>query len=477
MDVYREVLDTPIGLAYDVVVAGGGAAGFAAALNAARNGARTVLIEREFMLGGTMTAGLMAKIAIEPYMTGIPTEFMMRLGQRRMAIPYSGFPAPWPPSEMTEVPVDPEACKLLAEEMLTEAGVRVLYGTQVAGVMQDEGRLQGVVVENKSGRSVIPGKVFIDATGDGDLCARAGAAFEFGMAGNGRCSAANMLSRVAGVDLARTIDYLEAHPGELTRKKRRGTEGDDITPALLRDYALSDQPQFVSIGNFDETVARLLADPAVSEWEKNMLRLRNGIAFMNTPVRGQVLLNVGRVTGADPLDALSLSDAVIESRRQNWYAYQFLRENIPGFENAALIETGAMLGVRESRRVVCDYQHTLEDFKARVRFEDAILRNNDSVEFHNPDGSGIIFELYDPGEYEEISYRSILVKEWENLLVAGRCWSADQMALSANRSIGFCMGMGQAAGMAAALAVRDGVMLRQIDVKELQRAVYPLKEG
>ena len=114
MEAYREVLDTPVAEGYDVIVAGGGSAGFGAAVNAARGGARTLLIEREYMIGGIMTAGLMAKIAIEPFMTGIPTEFLMRLGKEKMAIPYESFPAPWPPSEMVEVPVDAETCKLVA---------------------------------------------------------------------------------------------------------------------------------------------------------------------------------------------------------------------------------------------------------------------------------------------------------------------------------------------------------------------------
>ena len=477
MNYYQENLRTPVVEKTDVIVAGGGSAGFAAALNAARSGANTVLIEREYMIGGIMTAGLMAKVAIEPYMTGIPTEFIMRLGALKMAIPYGGFPKPWPPSEMTEVPVDPEACKFVAEEMLQEAGVRVLYGTQVVGTVRNGKMLESIIVENKSGRSVMPARIFIDATGDGDLCVQAGAEYEYGMGGDPRkCSASNMLCMLANVDFAKVIDYVEAHPGELTRKKRRGIDGDEITPELLREYALGAMPQFISIGNFGETVQRLLDDPQVSEWEKNVLRLRNGIAVMNTPVTGQALLNVGRITGINALDAWSLSAAIMEGRKQNWYAWKVLKENIPGFEKSSLVGVSSIMGIRESRRILCDYKHTLEDFKARIRFEDAIMRNNDSVEYHNPDGSGTTFALYDEGEYEEISYRSILVKGFENLMVVGRCWSSDQMALSANRSIGFCMGMGQAAGKAAAMSIKTGATLRDIDIGELQSAVYPLKK-
>lgn len=477
MATYREVLETPIAEGYDVIVAGGGSAGFAAALNAARGGAKTLLIEREYMIGGIMTAGLMAKIAIEPFMTGIPTEFLMRLGKEKMAIPYESFPAPWPPSEMVEVPVDAETCKLLAEDMLTEAGARILYGTLVVGAVKEGDAVSGVIVENKSGRSVIPAKVFIDASGDGDLCAYAGAEFEYGQNGNGVCSASNMLSRIAGVDLAKTFDYLEEHPDEITHRNRRGNESYFLNAKVLREYALADNPQFIQVGGFDESVRRALEDPNVSDWEKNVLKLRNGVHFMNTPIRDQVLINAGRYTGLKGLDAQSVSDAIVECRRQNWCIFRFLKKNIPGFENATLAETGAILGIRETRRVKCDYWHTTEDFNRRARFDDAILRSDDSIEFHNPAGGGIHFELYTKGEYEEISYRSILVKGFTNLMVAGRCWSADQLSLSANRNIGFCMGMGQAAGLAAAMAVKGGTDIRHIDVKALQKAVYPLKEA
>ena len=476
MKTYREVLETPILEGVDVIVAGGGSAGFAAALNSARNGAKTLLIEREYMIGGIMTAGLMAKIAIEPFMTGIPTEFLMRLGKIKMAIPYEAFPAPWPPSEMVEIPVDAEACKLLAEEMLEEAGAEILYGTSVVGAVKDDACVTGVIVENKSGRCVIPAKVFIDATGDGDLCERAGAEYEFGINNNGHCSASNMLSRIGGVDLAKTIDYLEANPGELSRKNRRGEIVDVVTPDLLREYALCEKPQFVQIGGFNETVQRILEDETVSQWEKDVIQLRTGVHFMNTPIKDQVLINAGRYKGLNGLDAKAISDAIVECRKQNWCIFKFLKKYIPGFENAMMMETGSILGIRETRRVICDYRHTVEDFWNRVRFDDAILRSDDSIEFHNPAGAGIQFELYTKGEYEEISYRGILVKSLDNLMAIGRCWSADQLALSANRNIGFCMSMGQAAGLAAAMAVRDNVTIREIDVKELQKAVYPLKE-
>lgn len=476
MDFYREELNTPIVDGYDVIVAGGGTAGFGAAVNAARHGAKTLLIEREYMIGGIMTAGLMAKIAIEPFMTGIPTEFVMRLGKVKMAIPYDHFPKPWPLHDMVEVPVDAEACKLLHEEMLDEAGCEILYGTSVVGVTKEGKTLTGVIVENKSGRSVIPAKVFIDATGDADVCAFAGAEFEFGMNNNGICSASNMLSRIGNVDLAKTIDYLDEHPGELTHIDRRG-DYIELSTDTLRKYALGENPEFVQIGAFMETVNKVLADETVSQWDKDTLLLRSGIHFMNTPIRDQVLVNAGRYRNLNGLDAMAISKAIVECRKQNWCIFKYLKQYIPGFENATLLETGSILGIRETRRVVCDYWHTVEDFNNRVRFDDAILRSDDSIEFHNPNGQGIHFELYTKGEYEEISYRSILVKGFDNLMVIGRCWSADQLTLSANRNIGFCMGMGQAAGQAAAMAVKGDVTIREIDVKALQKDVYPLKEA
>jgi hypothetical protein len=197
--------------------------------------------------------------------------------------------------------------------------------------------------------------------------------------------------------------------------------------------------------------------------------------MMNLPHERQVLVNTTRILHKNAIDAQVITESMIEGRKQSWFIYRFLKQHIPGFEQSFLMDTASILGIRETRRIIGDHMHTVEDFKARRKYKDAILKNTDSVEYHNPKGVGTAMERYNIGEYEEISYRSILVKGFVNLMVIGRCFSADQLALSCNRSIGFCFSMGQAAGTAASMAVGSGIPIRSISIKELQKKVYPEK--
>ncbi len=461
--------EIPITKSTDIVIAGGGSAGFSAAVAAARRGVRTLVVEKEYAMGGIMTTGLMAKVAIEPYMQGIPTEVIMRLGKERMAIPPLAFPPLCPASLMTEVPVDPEASKKVLEEMLLEANAEVLYGTMVVGAIKAGNEIRGVVVENKNGRQAIEAKVFIDATGDGDLSVQAGAEFRMGRDGDGMCSASTLMFRIGGVDMEALLAHLDRHPEDLRRNEHT------LSPKFIRECVFGTPPIYAHIGGFNGTIARADRERPFTDWERRILTVRNGILFMNLPHPGQVLVNTSRIMDRNGLDAWDVTWGMLEGRRQCWFIYEFLKKHVPGFEKSFLMDTASTLGVRETRRIVGDYIHTVDDFRKRVKFDDAILKNTDSVEFHNPTGNGTAFERYKVGEYEEISYRSILVKGFSNLMAIGRCFSADQLALSCNRSIGFCFSMGQAAGTAAALAVERAVGLREVPVKELQDLVYPAK--
>lgn len=462
---FTEGKNLPVCFTADVVVAGGGSAGFAAALASARNNARTIILEREFALGGIMTSGLMAKVAVEKYMTGIPTEVMLNLGKEKMALPPGYIPDIHPVSFMTEVPVDPETSKRVLEEMLLEAGATILYGTVVADVIKEGDAIRGVVIENKNGRQVIEGSIFIDATGDGDLCYQAGAAYELGNKEDGMCSAPTLMFRIGDVDMEALMSHLDRTPGDLLK----------ITPAQIRQSVFGNPKTYAHIGRFNETIKRVMDQKGLSEWEKQVLTVRNGILMMNLPHDNQVLVNTTRILNKNAIDATVITESMIEGRRQSWFIYRFLKEYVPGFEKSFLMDTASVLGIRETRRIMGEHVHTVEDFKARRKYDDAILKNTDSIEYHNPKGTGTEMERYEVGEYEEISYRSILVKGFTNVMVIGRCFSADQLALSCNRSIGFCFSMGQAAGTAAAMAIGAGIPIRDIPVRRLQEKVYPEK--
>ncbi len=201
----EESLEVPITAEADVVVAGGGCAGVAAAIAAARGGAKTMLVEQLYSLGGTLTAGLMSSISQatleRPKIMG---EMVDRLLEKGLSLPASPQfrRHPNPP---TIIRVDPEGTKAVLSEMVTEAGVEVLLGTMVVGAVKDGAAVRAVIVENKGGRQAITGKVFIDATGDGDLAARAGAQFEVGRAEDGYGSSATLVFRVGGVDLEAVV--------------------------------------------------------------------------------------------------------------------------------------------------------------------------------------------------------------------------------------------------------------------------------
>ena len=467
---FEQGREIPVAKTVDLVIAGGGSAGFAAAVAASRRGVKVLVVEKEYALGGIMTTGLMAKVAVEPYMEGIPTEVMMRLGREKMAIPPGKFPPLCPASLMTEVPVDPEASKRVLEEMLLEAKSEVLYGTMVVGAMKNGDGIEGIVVENKNGRQALEAKVFIDATGDGDLSVQAGAKYQMGREGDGMCSASTLMFRIGGVDMKALLAHLDRHPEDLQRNEHT------LSPEFIRECVFGNPPIYAHIGGFNETIQKADREKPFTDWERRILTVRNGILLMNLPHPNQVLVNTSRIMGRNGLDAWDITYGMLEGRRQCWFIYEFLKKHVPGFEKSFLMDTASTLGVRETRRIIGDYFHTVDDFRRRAKFDDAILKNTDSVEFHNPTGNGTAFERYKVGEYEEISYRSILVKGLANLMVIGRCFSADQLALSCNRSLGFCFSMGQAAGTAAAMAIEGGTGIRGVSMKELQALVYPAKK-
>ncbi|MCL6459013.1 MAG: FAD-dependent oxidoreductase [Gorillibacterium sp.] len=444
----------PIIVEADVVVAGSGPAGIGAALACARNGARTVIIEREFALGGMMTTGLMSKIAISSTIKGIAVEIIEKLAQTGMSLP-KGAP---------EVPIDPEATKILLDELLLRENVQIMLGSVVAGATVESGEIKAVIVENKSGRQAITAKVFIDATGDGDLAVTAGASYELGRKEDGLCSAPTLMFRIGNVDIEAMLSYIVEHPEELqgySFSKPRD-------PSELVE-AIHSRPQaYANFGRFNALINKVAAEREFNEWEWQVLRQRNGFVILNMPQPNQVLVNSTRILQTSSVDAQQLSNSMVEGRKQAWFLFEFLKQNLSGFQDSYIMDTAAQMGVRESRRIVGDYMLTEDDVLNQARFDDVIVRNTGGVEVHSPTGNELQIVHLKTGEWYDIPYRSILVKDLNNLLVAGRCFSATHIALSAARSIGFCMAQGQAAGTAAALAIKSGVNIRQVPISELR---------
>ena len=435
---------------YDVIVAGGGVAGVTAAVAAARNGARTLLVERHNCLGGTMAAGLVGPMMTfhdalgRQVIAGLAQEIVDRLvalGASPGHIPdTSGYTS-------TITPFDAEALKLVAQRMVLEAGAEVLLHTYIAAPVVSDQAAAGIVVENKGGRETLGAAVVIDATGDADVAARAGAACAVGRPEDGLTQPASLMFRIVGVDLARLKAHAHAHPEDF----RLGPDG----PAGYDRQAL------IAVCGFWRAVRQA---QAAGEFHVE----RDHVLFFSTHRPDEAIVNMSRVTRLQPLDPWALTRAELTAREQVFEILAFLRRHVPGLEQARLVASGAQIGVRESRRIVGEYVLTGDDCAGARKFPDAIARSAYPIDIHQPDGQGNLDRFLPPGETYDVPYRCLVPRGIDGLLVAGRCISTDHQAHGSTRVSPTCMAFGQAAGTAAALAVRLGVSPRQVPVDELQ---------
>lgn len=407
----------------DVVVLGAGSAGCTAAIAAARAGARTLLIERYGFLGGTSTMVLDTFYGFyipgddaRRVVGGIPWEVVERLRARGMVIER---PSSYGAGQA--VTYDPPTLQVVWEEAALESGVALRLHTFCVDVLRDDDRITGLVVAGKHGLGVIAGQVFVDASGDADLCARAGIPFQ--PAGDdGPPQSLTTTFRLGGVDVARARQVSRA---ELTRLMKEAN--------LSGDYRLP----------------------------------REEGSVHRTPLPDVVATNMTRVAYVDATDPAILTPAEIEGRRQALEYARFLRERVSGYEHSYLINFSTQIGIRETRRVYGDYRLTREDVLAARRFPDAIAQCGAPIEDHHP-ASDTRWEYVPAGQTYDIPFGCLVAQGVSNTLIAGRCLSASHDAHASVRSMGQCMAMGQAAGTAAALAVDAGVPLRALPVAQLQ---------
>ncbi len=422
---------------YDVVVVGGGPAGCAAAIAAAEEGARTLLVERYGFLGGMATAALVP--AWCPF-TDQRQPIIRGLGLQILEEMKAGMPHL--PAELLDwVPIDPERLKVIYEQRVTAAGVTLLYLTHFVDVLAAAPRrLAGVVLHNKSGLQRIDARLLVDCTGDADVAAAAGNPFQQGDDETGEMQPATMCFVLAGVDNRVLQPWLWA---------------DNAKNLLLRPAIAA----------------------AKAAGDLNIVEEAANVAYQSPTTIG---LNFSHVFDVDGTDAASLSRALYAGRQLVQHLTAFVRKYLPGCENAYLVNSGVQIGVRETRRIVGDYVLTLDDYLARRTFPDEIARNAYYIDIHLSKrewerhvGQPIDWDSkshrYQPGESHGIPYRCLLPRALDNLLVAGRCISTDRAVQGSTRTMPNCLAMGEAAGCAAALAVRQhGGLARAVEVEVLR---------
>ena len=446
--------EVPVAKDVQIVVVGGGPAGLSAAVAAARNGADTLLVERNGFLGGVGTAGLCTSfMGSDPLITrGFAREIIGRLATHGCLI--EGF----------NTFFDGEIMKYVCNEIATESVVKLLFDTMICKVLTEGGSAKGITVLNKSGHQAVLADVVIDTTGDGDVAAKAGANFQKGDE-RGRMQSMTLIFRMGNVDVKRLIDFALAHKELFELGEEVETSGKTFGGRYDSDVCILDtsiNPPLVCIGGFGPLIREAK--------EKGELYLPHDLGFWveNLWIEGEVLINTTHIVGADGTNADDVTRAWIDSRKQVMSLVRFLQTRIPGFEKSHLIDTAQNIGVRETRRIVGEYMLTKEDILEGRRFPDVVVRNSYPLDITpvSSDESQIWVKPKKP--FYEIPYRCLLPKGINNLLVAGRCMSVTHEALGSTRSMICSMGTGQAAGTAAALAVREGITPRQVRIEELQ---------
>lgn len=430
---------------YDVIVAGGGTAGIVAAVAAARNQARVLLLERGGFLGGNIATSLLEHSAGwfdangKQIVAGLPEELVQTLvsagaspGHVRDDTGYTRY----------RVPVNHEEFKSVVTAWIAAAGVDFLLFSPIVHALRQNGAVEGVIVENKTGRTAYTAKTIVDCTGDADVAAHADC--EFLSAPGDQTQPVSLLFKLGGIDYAKLLDYVEAHGHEFKM---------GVTVAQLRN-----EP-FVNLWGFGPLLRKAHQDGVMS-------LERNELHFAGTTAAREAVINLTR-HAADGTRAEDMAAAELRLRRQIIEGLQFFRRYVPGCEDVFLSATASNIGVRETRRIAGVYELTDQDVRVGRDFEDAVALGGFPIDSHDAKGPSMDGTEHVRSAYG-IPYRSLLPRGVDRLLVAGRCISASRKALASARITGTCMAMGQAAGTAAALAALSNCGPQNLDVSRLR---------
>lgn len=411
---------------YELIVVGGGFAGVCAAISAAREGVDVLLVEKFNCLGGAAVSQLV--LPFMPYWTQMPITLDKKFLCGNLFLEIF--------DEMNKITnlenrngfnkllyFDEEILKLVLNRMCIKYNVKLLFNATLTGASVSGGVITSIQVLGKSKPLELYADSFIDATGDGELSMLAGCSYKVGREKDSLCQPMTLCFRIGGID----------------------KEGFTSSASKINKI-------------YSEHKAKgLIKNPR-----------ENVLIFYNYN-DGVLHFNTTRIIKKDPTDPFDITEAEIEAREQVFEMYYFLKENIKGFENSRVLSTAMQIGIRESRKIEGEYTLTVDDLKTLARFDDAIAVSNYDIDIHNPEGEGTTQIKFFDGEWYEIPYKCLIPKGMNNLLVAGRCISSTHEAQSSFRVMPFCAEIGQAAGIAIAVAKSGGVLPRYADVTEIQK--------
>lgn len=413
---------------YEVLVVGGGPAGICAAVSAARQGVKTLLVEQYGVLGGMMTVGHVDPIlgAVAP--GTMYDEVIDRLTEHH-------------PDSMTlvtrngrEVPVDPEEAKTIFQKMVCESGAELYLQTTVADVLKEGGRITGAVLTTPTGLMAVKAHCVIDATGDGFVAMMAGAPYKIGREHDGNCQPVTLEFVLDRVDETRAITCFGGSDSVRLPDGRRYTE------VCQEANARGELPKNVTI-----------------------------VRLHRTHYAGERSVNATQANQYNTLSLKGITEAALDLRGQIGVVVDFLKKNIPGYENCRVKSSASALGVRETRRITGMYTLQDADVEQGARFDDVVVHNAwFLIDIHNPTGGGQAEKHSQPAKPYDIPYRCFLPEKVDNLLVAGRCISGTHRAHGSYRVMAICMAMGEAVGVAAAISVQQRRTPKQLQAADIQ---------
>lgn len=441
---------------FDVVVLGAGPGGLAAALAAGRGGAKVLLVEKNGYLGGNMAIGLPLLGFLDKdgnkVIGGIADEFMRDMASYETAYGRAASAHKICPMHNSVTLYDHELFKIVALHKVLDAGIEVLLHTDIEAVNVENAKIREITLRGKGYRIFIKAKVFIDASGDGDMAYLAGASYEKGQKDTGILQPPTMMFTLSGVGIDRTIDYLAENPDQMDRSKTI-----DCAGGYDADFFRSD-PNFVMVA-----MRKLFAELRA---QGKMPVNRENIIVINSLLPGEVHMNCTRHLGTDGSDVFSVTKAEIEGYLQIEQFVETLHQHVPGFEQCYISQIYPSLGIRESRRFSGIRQLTEADVVNGVFNEETICIGSYCVDIHAGDGLSTIFTKIPA---YGIPYGITVSDEIDGLMFAGRCASMDAVAMSSARVMPICMAIGEAAGVGAALAVKQDISPRDVDVAQVRR--------